>query len=288
MGAEIDHCVVLPRSYFEMAGGRLVLESRNRSSGFRVDQDADSPDIFPQWLELDLFESLHVEPIGQGQSVEFGGDRFGSKGIQIARHGQVHVRAGAVCNCGASPQPDPGEQKFLQLPAQPCIIRAMEHEITGHELLWETIKQREEYPIFRLTYVSCAVEMLTDADLDDIESKSLIANDARDVTGLLIVNGRRILQILEGRESAVLELYEKIRKDPRHVIAKLVSTVEDEGRMLLTWNMVVRDVGSIPADALNQYNELYDELLHAKEPRIITIDDVDFLKSVALFSALPA
>jgi predicted type IV restriction endonuclease len=168
------------------------------------------------------------------------------------------------------------------------MISAMEHEITGRDLLWETILQREEYPIFRLTYVSCAVEMLTDADLDDIESKSLAANDARDVTGLLIVNGRRILQILEGRESAVLELYGKIRSDPRHVIAKLVSTVEDEERMLLTWNMVVRDVESIPVDVLNQYNELYDEFLHAQEPRIITIDDVDFLKSVALFSALPA
>jgi len=182
----------------------------------------------------------------------------------------------------------PGEQKFLQLPGQPCMLSAMEYEITGGELLWETIRQREDYPIFRLAYVSCAVEMLTDADLDDIESKSLIANDARDVTGLLIVNGRRILQILEGRESAVLELYEKIRKDPRHFIAKLVSTVEDEGRMLLTWNMVVRDVDSIPADVLNEYNELYDEFVHAKEPRIITIEDVDFLKSVALFSALPA
>jgi len=168
------------------------------------------------------------------------------------------------------------------------MIFVMEHEITGRQLLWETIQQRENYPIFRLTYLSCAVELLTEADLDDIESKSLVANDARDVTGLLIVNGRRIMQILEGRESAVLELYEKIRKDPRHVIAKLVSTVEDEGRMLLTWNMVVRDVNSIPVDVLKQYNELYDELLNAKEPRIITIDDVDFLKSVALFSALPA
>ena len=58
--------------------------------------------------------------------------------------------------------------------------------------------------------------------------------------------------------------------------------------MLLTWNMVVRDVGSLPEDVLNQYNELYDELLHAEEPRIITIDDVDFLKSVALLSVLPA
>jgi hypothetical protein len=180
------------------------------------------------------------------------------------------------------------QEKLLQVCYHLCMISVMEFEITGRDLLWETIQQKEDYPIFRLTYVSCPVEPLTDADLDDIEGKSLAANDACDVTGLLIVNGNRILQILEGRESAVLELYGKISRDPRHVIAKLVSTVEDEERMLLTWNMVVRDVDSIPSDVLSGYHEFYDELLHAQEPRIITIDDVDFLKTVSLFSALPA
>lgn len=164
----------------------------------------------------------------------------------------------------------------------------MEYAITGHDLLWETIQQREDYPIFRLTYLSTPADLFTGDDLDDIEAKSLVANDARDVTGLLIVNGKRVLQILEGRESAVRELYGKISKDPRHTITKLVSTREDEERMLLTWNMVVRDVDSVPADVLRQYHELYGEFLNATEPRDITIDDVDFLKSVALFSALPA
>lgn len=164
----------------------------------------------------------------------------------------------------------------------------MEYAITGHDLLWETIQQREDYPIFRLTYLSTPCNPLTGDDLDDIEAKSLAANDARDVTGLLIVSGKRILQILEGRESAVRELYGKISGDPRHTITRLVSTVEDEERMLLTWNMVVRDVGSVPADVLTLYHELYDEFLNDKDPRSITIDDVDFLKMLSLFSALPA
>lgn len=213
---------------------------------------------------------------------------MGARAIPIGRRPEAGSRIHPSGRCVRLRGLPPAMEKLLQLLRQACMVSAMEDQITGRELLWETVRQREDYPIFRLTYVSCAVELLTDADLDDIESKSLVANDARDVTGLLIVNGRRVLQILEGRESAVLELYEKIRKDPRHVIARLVSTVEDEGRMLLTWNMVVRDVGSIPDEVLNQYNELYDQLLHAEEPRIISIDDVDFLKSVALFSALPA
>lgn len=167
-------------------------------------------------------------------------------------------------------------------------MSAMELEITGRELLWETIQQKEDYPIFRLTYLSCAVDTFTDEVLNDIESKSLVANDARDVTGLLIVNGNRILQILEGRESAVRELYGKISTDPRHSIAKLVSTFEDEERMLLTWNLVVRGVGSVPADVLEQYHQFYDELLNSGEPRFLTIDEVEFLKTISLFSALPA
>lgn len=164
----------------------------------------------------------------------------------------------------------------------------MEFEFTGGELLWETIRQKEDYPIFRLTYLSSAADTFTDADLNDIESKSLAANHARDVTGLLIVNGRRILQILEGRESAVRELYGKISRDPRHTITKLVSTVEDEGRMLMSWNLVVRDAASIPVDVQDQFRRFYVELLHAEEPRAITIDDVEFLQTISLFSALPA
>lgn len=164
----------------------------------------------------------------------------------------------------------------------------MEFEINGRGLLWETIQQKEEYPIFRLTYLSCAVDTFTDEDLNDIESKSLSANSARDVTGILIVNGKRVLQILEGRESAVRELYGKISRDSRHSITKLVSTVEDEGRMLMTWNLVVRDAASIPVELQDEYRRFYEDLLHSELPRVITIDDIDFLQTISLLSALPA
>jgi hypothetical protein len=164
----------------------------------------------------------------------------------------------------------------------------MADDFSAHSLLWETIQQKEDYPIFRLTYLSSPVRPFTDTDLDDIEGKSVEANNARDVTGLLILNGCRILQILEGRESAVRELYGKIEADPRHAITKLVSSVEDEERLLLTWSMVVRRVSGIPRDALEEYEKLYDEFLHADGSCEITIDHVDFLKSISLFSSLPA
>ncbi|MDP4625566.1 MAG: BLUF domain-containing protein [Akkermansiaceae bacterium] len=164
----------------------------------------------------------------------------------------------------------------------------MADNLSGYSLLWECIQEKEEYPIFRITYLSRPAWPFTDTDLDDIESKSVAANNSRDVTGLLIVNGDRILQILEGRESAVRELYTKIEADARHTITKLVSAMEDEERLLLTWSMVVRRVSGIPRDALKEYEKLYDELLNSEEPREITIDHADLLRSISLFSALPS
>lgn len=163
----------------------------------------------------------------------------------------------------------------------------MSYEITGLGLLWEAIQQKEDYPIFRLTYLSKPVRRFTDADFDDIEKKSVEANNARDVTGLLIVHDDRILQILEGREDAVRELYAKIKADSRHTILKLVSTVEDEERFLMTWNMVVRKMSGITAELSEEYEQIYDGLLHAGGQTEITIDHIELFKALSLLGALP-
>ncbi len=163
----------------------------------------------------------------------------------------------------------------------------MSDQLSGRMLLWETIQQKEHYPIFRLTYLSKPVKRFTEADLDDIESKSIEANNARDVTGLLIVQDDRILQILEGREDAVRSLFAKIEADSRHTITKLVSTTEDDERLLLTWSMVVRKMTGIPEELSTQYIQLYDELLHAESQSEITIDHIDLFKVISLFGSLP-
>lgn len=162
----------------------------------------------------------------------------------------------------------------------------MSVELSGRELLWETIQQKENYPIFRLTYLSKPTVPFTDADFDDIENKSIKANNKRDVTGLLIVHDDRILQIIEGREEAVRELYAKIAADSRHTITKLVSEIEDEERMLLTWSMVVRGIKRIPAEFSDQFQHVYDGLLNAEAQSEITIDHIDLFKAISLLGAV--
>ncbi len=163
----------------------------------------------------------------------------------------------------------------------------MSDESSRLDLLWESIQQKEDYPIFRLCYLSRPGNPFSADDLDDIESKSIAANNARDVTGLLIVNGDRILQILEGAEDSVRELYAKIEADSRHTVVKLVSAVEDEVRLLYKWSMVVRGLAGTPTKLLEEFTQVYDELLHADAPCEIAIDQVDLFREIALFETLP-
>ena len=176
---------------------------------------------------------------------------------------------------------------LLAVRFQLCQSMNMSDELARMSLLWETIQQEEEYPIFRLTYLSKPTKPFTDADFDDIESKSVKANNERDVTGLLVVNEDRILQILEGREEAVRELYNKIEADSRHTVVKLVCAVEDEVRLLMTWNMVVRGLNGTPPDLLDQFSNVFDGLLHAESQSEIAIDHIELFKEIALFGTIP-
>ena len=176
---------------------------------------------------------------------------------------------------------------LLAVRFQLCQSMNMSDELSRMSLLWETIQQEEEYPIFRLTYLSKPTKPFTDADFDDIESKSVKANNERDVTGLLVVNEDRILQILEGREEAVRELYNKIEADSRHTVVKLVCAVEDEVRLLMTWNMVVRGLNGTPPDLLDQFSNVFDDLLHAESQSEIAIDHIELFKEIALFGTIP-
>jgi hypothetical protein len=67
-----------------------------------------------------------------------------------------------------------------------------------------------------LTYTSRARLDLTDTDLSDIHQTARHLNALDGVTGLLLFDGARFLQIIEGAEAAIDNLVERLRMDRRH------------------------------------------------------------------------
>nr|WP_314445071.1 BLUF domain-containing protein [uncultured Sphingomonas sp.] len=68
----------------------------------------------------------------------------------------------------------------------------------------------------RIIYISTCRTDPTREMVDDILRASHRNNRRDDLTGLLVVGGRRFLQVLEGSREALDGAYERIKADPRH------------------------------------------------------------------------
>ncbi|WP_010219296.1 BLUF domain-containing protein [Sphingomonas sp. PAMC 26621] len=103
--------------------------------------------------------------------------------------------------------------------------------------------------MIRLIYISTARATLSSAELDGILRTSRRNNAAVNVTGLLIVGGRRFLQTLEGPSSAVMQTYERIKGDARHFAAVILDNRPITERSFPGWAMGHQPSGTLRGDA---------------------------------------
>ncbi|RIY03452.1 BLUF domain-containing protein [Aureimonas flava] len=104
--------------------------------------------------------------------------------------------------------------------------------------------------LLRLVYVSHLSDDVSQEKLDGIVDRSRVRNERDHVTGMLAVDGRRVLQVLEGPPEAVGRLYSRICEDERHR-----DVVEIDRRMVETrhfgdWGMVRRSMVDVVVQAM--------------------------------------
>jgi len=91
----------------------------------------------------------------------------------------------------------------------------------------------------QLLYVSNTMDELGLGDLDQILTASRRNNAMMSITGLLLFIDGGFLQVLEGEERAVRELYTRISSDPRHRNTRLMLDREVPSRAFPEWNMAL-------------------------------------------------
>jgi hypothetical protein len=79
--------------------------------------------------------------------------------------------------------------------------------------------------LHHIAYVSTAVHLMSAAELNEILEQARAINREADVTGLLLYKDRSFIQVLEGEEAVLREIYGRIMVDPRHT---RVTTLFDE------------------------------------------------------------
>lgn len=90
---------------------------------------------------------------------------------------------------------------------------------------------------FRLVYSSEASPGLAVAELEGMLAESRIRNKAHGITGVLVFVEGAFLQILEGEKADVLDLMERIERDPRHRGIKVFYEQDVDERAFGSWSM---------------------------------------------------
>ena len=85
-------------------------------------------------------------------------------------------------------------------------------------------------------YISTAPDLGRE-EVDEILAASARNNPKREITGLLLYNGRNFLQLLEGSESQLVGLMTRIAHDPRHSGVSMLGRREVEDRVCPDWAM---------------------------------------------------
>lgn len=96
--------------------------------------------------------------------------------------------------------------------------------------------------LLSIVYVSAATRLMDDEELERLLQEARRNNLRLDVSGLLLYGDGNFMQLLEGPEAVVRELYARICRDPRH---HMVTTVFDESglaREFSDWSMAYRRV----------------------------------------------
>lgn len=107
--------------------------------------------------------------------------------------------------------------------------------------------------MLRLIYVSTAKELLNTDDLVKILSKAKEKNSRLGVTGMLLYKDGNFMQLLEGDEKIVRDLYETIRLDVRHHDAMVLLDEPAEDRLFSDWSMGFKDLSDPELETLPGY-----------------------------------
>jgi FAD-dependent sensor of blue light len=112
-----------------------------------------------------------------------------------------------------------------------------------------------------LTYTSLARLDLGAGDLVDIHQTARRLNALDGVTGMLIFNGSRFLQIIEGAEEAIDNLLGRLRRDGRHSALEVRDERIVAQRSFADWSMELVRVSAA-------YLEARDQIADALPPTI--------------------
>lgn len=86
----------------------------------------------------------------------------------------------------------------------------------------EPATQIQPENIHALCYLSRAIDSLSVDAINEMVRQASLFNGRNEITGVLCFHRQKFFQYIEGPESKILELFERINVDKRHVVLNTI------------------------------------------------------------------
>ena len=93
-----------------------------------------------------------------------------------------------------------------------------------------------------IIYISRAKQNFTSGDLAELHELADARSRSQNITGLLLFDGIRFIQALEGDDTAVQAVMSQIIEDPRHDNISYFNSITTDSRQFKSWTMKHQDV----------------------------------------------
>ena len=112
--------------------------------------------------------------------------------------------------------------------------------------------------LHQIFYTSVATAPLGAVGISELLVKARDKNQRLEITGILTYHNRRFMQLLEGEEKRVNDLYETIQKDPRHRSVELLFSGATQQRDFGSWAMGYFNLGDHSAEEIAAFEQFVD------------------------------
>ena len=143
----------------------------------------------------------------------------------------------------------------------------MDNENTSQKILIfkPELPDRNEYgameDIYYIVYISTATKPMSEAELDEFLVDIRKRNKKLGVTGMLLYNRGNFIQVIEGKEEKIKQLFNDISRDERHNTLVKILEGHTEERLFPDWSMGYRKISNRQSSRIRGFsNFMNDEL----------------------------
>lgn len=115
-------------------------------------------------------------------------------------------------------------------------------------------------------YTSVSNRKWTDDNLKNLLNKSRQKNEDQNISGMLLYLDPFFIQILEGEEDLVNELFNTIKQDPQHYKVSLIYKKQIEKRLFADWSMGFNVVDKEKIADIKGFSDFFENPLAQASP----------------------